>query len=731
MLMDSNFPSPNSHLTDALNSHGHHSNLLSDAPKCVRCTHSIFDPTLVSFGENFWHRSCFRCMVCHRELDDACFSNGKEIYCTDDFTRLYRSNCAGCSENLTPSEIVRRVFGSVYHETCFKCILCDRALQTGDRVYLRDDNKLICEEDYANLHGQDEQDCDPNPENNTSLNDDRGVVRLSTFGFLKKGALQVKINQLRYNVGNLNATDFDLMYGFTLDKSKSSGVASYLEDNQDKNCILSMNNPSSIFKDRTMSIIFFKLRFSKKMMEIQKYGEDITLLEISEHAHMKTSRRTFITNGNTGKTFSDSVMMHKPSNNKFTDPVPKSGQQDKKSGAGKKSGNRKRRVLKDPPPKVEVPQTTTPKRVVDPRHPDPIPIQGDLKNGYSVSFGINVETDQEEGLYNLYFHNCFQYIKNVHSTFEMQINIEERNDDNYLSAGDIPIPILFFILSIVFFIAGIIWMVILRRVKEDVYTMHYLMFAVVMVKALSNLFNAVNMHFIAVEGMHEEAWAILYYIVYLSRGALLFVTILLIGTGWTFVKHVFSDKEKKLFLIVIPLQILDNIAYIIIEESEEGQSEYAIWQQIFILVDLMCCGAILFPVVWSMRHLQQSTRTDGKAALSLQKLALFRHFYTMIVCYIYFTRIIVYLVKITVPFQYEWLDELFKELATLVFFVITGYKFQPAPDNPYLQVPTEEDEDEEVEMEEVVTKSGAMDTVTHVNKGTSGLKQRESSHEYD
>ena len=98
-----------------------------------------------------------------------------------------------------------------------------------------------------------------------------------------------------------------------------------------------------------------------------------------------TAGRTFITNGNTGKTFSDSVMMHKPSNNKFTDPVPKSGQQDKKSGAGKTSGNRKRRVLKDPPPKVEVPQTTTPKRVVDPRHPEPIPIQGDLKNGYSVS----------------------------------------------------------------------------------------------------------------------------------------------------------------------------------------------------------------------------------------------------------------------------------------------------------------------------------------------------------
>ena len=51
------------------------------------------------------------------------------------------------------------------------------------------------------------------------------------------------------------------------------------------------------------------------------------------------------------------------------------------------------------------------------------------------------------------------------------------------------------------------------------------------------------------------------------------------------------------------------------------------------------------------------------------------------------------------PFQYEWLDELFKELATLVFFVVTGYKFRPASNNPYLQLNT--DSDEETEMDEV------------------------------
>jgi len=40
-----------------------------------------------------------------------------------------------------------------------------------------------------------------------------------------------------------------------------------------------------------------------------------------------------------------------------------------------------------------------------------------------------------------------------------------------------------------------------------------------------------------------------------TRGALLFTTILLIGAGWAFVKHILSDKEKKLFLVVIPLQV--------------------------------------------------------------------------------------------------------------------------------------------------------------------------------
>lgn len=56
-------------------------------------------------------------------------------------------------------------------------------------------------------------------------------------------------------------------------------------------------------------------------------------------------------------------------------------------------------------------------------------------------------------------------------------------------------------------------------------------------------------------GVEIETWAILYYAANFLKGALLFITIVLIGTGWAFVKHILSDKDKKIFMIVIPLQV--------------------------------------------------------------------------------------------------------------------------------------------------------------------------------
>ena len=46
----------------------------------------------------------------------------------------------------------------------------------------------------------------------------------------------------------------------------------------------------------------------------------------------------------------------------------------------------------------------------------------------------------------------------------------------------------------------------------------------------------------------------------------------MIGSGYAFVKHVLTSNEKKVFMIVLPLQVISNVAYIILEESEQGEA---------------------------------------------------------------------------------------------------------------------------------------------------------------
>ncbi|CAB4056002.1 GPR107 [Lepeophtheirus salmonis] len=303
--------------------------------------------------------------------------------------------------------------------------------------------------------------------------------------------------------------------------------------------------------------------------------------------------------------------------------------------------------------------------------PSEIPLIQDPETGFfSTTFRVIIDSVNQQGLYGFYFHNCLTPLLSTKVSFDLKVT--EMNGESYLSAGEMPLP------------------------SFEFFRIHWIMAALVFLKSLSLFFHGVNYHQIEIHGIHIESWAVLYYIIHLLKGGLLFFTIVLIGSGWAFIKHILSDKEKRIFMIVLPMQILANVAYIIVEESEEGDVNHNYWKDIFILVDLICCGAIFLPVVWSIRHLQESSGTDGKASISLEKLKLFKHFYIMVVCYIYFTRIIIYLLKITVPFKYEWLDETFLEAATFIFFVSTGYKFRPASNNPYFSVPTDDYEIEEV-----------------------------------
>ena len=295
-----------------------------------------------------------------------------------------------------------------------------------------------------------------------------------------------------------------------------------------------------------------------------------------------------------------------------------------------------------------------------------------------------------EGLYSLIFARCEpkgDYLVNF------KLHAEFANPGpNYLSAGDAPLPKIYFAFFVLFTLALGLWIYILVKDNATVHRIHYMMAVLLLLKCFTLLFEAIRYHYIASVGEKmAETWSIVYYIFAFLKGIMLFTVILLIGSGWSLMKPYLNDKEKKIIMVVLTLQVIDNIAMIILEETSPGSQGWLTWRDILHLVDILCCCAILFPIIWSIKHLRLAAEADGKAHTNLIKLQLFRTFYVMVVCYVYFTRIIVYLIAATIPFYMLWLGAFSTELATLLFYVITGYKFRPAVDNPYLAVRQDEE----------------------------------------
>ncbi|KAK4418836.1 protein CANDIDATE G-PROTEIN COUPLED RECEPTOR 7 [Sesamum alatum] len=98
-------------------------------------------------------------------------------------------------------------------------------------------------------------------------------------------------------------------------------------------------------------------------------------------------------------------------------------------------------------------------------------------------------------------------------------------------------------------------------------------------------------------------------------------------------------------MIVIPLQVLANIASIVIGETGPFIKDWVTWNQVFLLGDIICCCAVIFPIVCSIRSLRETSKTDGKVARNLAKLTLFRQFYIVVIGYLYFTRIVVFALR--------------------------------------------------------------------------------------
>ncbi|CAI0433742.1 unnamed protein product [Linum tenue] len=299
------------------------------------------------------------------------------------------------------------------------------------------------------------------------------------------------------------------------------------------------------------------------------------------------------------------------------------------------------------------------------------------------------------GSYSLMFGNCqpeFEISMHVHT--EMY-NIEESSGEKvYLPVGQTLLPYLYLGFFSIYASFTLFWAFLCFCKQRSQYAVvvgkiHLIMAALLLVKSLKLICAAEDKLHVSTTGS-PHGWDVAFYAFGFLKGIMLFTVIVLIGTGWSFLKPYLHEREKNVLMVVFPLQVLENIANVVIDETGPATKDWVAWNQIFLLMDILCCFAVLMPIMWSIKSLREASKNDGKAARNLEKLTLFRQFYLVLVVYLYFTRVAATAIGSVMGYRFEWVRYFLGEAASLVFYGFVFYNFQPVEKNPYFRVEEEE-----------------------------------------
>ncbi|QCD93742.1 protein GPR107-like [Vigna unguiculata] len=282
--------------------------------------------------------------------------------------------------------------------------------------------------------------------------------------------------------------------------------------------------------------------------------------------------------------------------------------------------------------------------------------------------------------YSLYFANCAagsSVTMAVHTEF---YNLNRNGSPNYLSFGQTHLPAVFFLFSIAYFSFLAFWLYLCHVTKHYLHRIHLFIALLLLMKALSLLFSAVDMYVVQVSGI-SRGWDVLFFIFHTIRVVLFFIVVVLVGTRWTFLHPFARGRGKKVIFVVIPLQVMASVALAVVHKTGPYIKDWFIWNLVFLLLDFGSCFLIFFLVVWSLRTLGEITPiAQGKAAMELHEFSviMMRWFYKVVIGYLLLTRVVLVPLRIIVAYddKYEWVSYLVEETFSFVFCGVMFYVFR-------------------------------------------------------
>ena len=179
----------------------------------------------------------------------------------------------------------------------------------------------------------------------------------------------------------------------------------------------------------------------------------------------------------------------------------------------------------------------------------------------------------QEGLYLIAFSRCDRDPEANPISFKLDAEFSNPGsivgDVNYLSAGMTGLPKLYALLFVVYIVMMLRWRSHLRAHAAKVHAIHHIMTLLVALKMLQMLFESIRYHFIQLAGV-APTWSAVFFFFTFLKSMTMFTVILLIGTGWSLLKHHITEREKNIIAGVLVLQVIDNLALVAVQSSSPG-----------------------------------------------------------------------------------------------------------------------------------------------------------------
>ncbi|XP_053211012.1 PDZ and LIM domain protein Zasp-like isoform X2 [Panonychus citri] len=99
------------------------------APICAKCGIRIKKDCLMAL-EKQWHPECFNCNYCKRPFGNSQFYLEDGLpYCEKDWNELFTTKCVACGFPIEAGDRWVEALNNNYHSTCFKCTICHKNLE--------------------------------------------------------------------------------------------------------------------------------------------------------------------------------------------------------------------------------------------------------------------------------------------------------------------------------------------------------------------------------------------------------------------------------------------------------------------------------------------------------------------------------------------------------------------------------------------------------------------------